>query len=451
MLRRPWWKLLAILVLVHPVSAAEGVADQAELPSPGGDWTRPRQPGPTYIAPAQHLNPDQQLDFYTGMSLFRSPWVTAPASTTARDGLGPLFNAQSCAGCHSKGGRGRSLLDDPHSLATVARISVVNGDGPPMPHPRYGHQLQVKASFRPEGEATLAMEEVAVQGPGAMPDDPLLRLGRLRIKTHHPEDKPETWQISARVGPALLGMGLLEAIAERDLLALSDPEDEDGDGVSGRPHWRGQGASRAIGRFGWKALHPTVAAQTGAAFRDDMGITNPEFPTSSCTALQSACRAMPSGAAEGEVEIPQPLFDYVVHFVAHMPPPRAGKLKPRVRRGQARFAESGCASCHNPAFDTGAGRIWPYTDLLLHDMGEGLADHRPEGDASGREWRTPPLWGIGTARKVSGHATLLHDGRARNVREAILWHDGEAAAARRAFQNLPPESQRDLMAFINAL
>ena len=451
MLRRSWWGLLAIVVLAHPLSAAEESAEQAELPSPGGDWTRPRQPGPTYIAPAWHLNNDQQLDFYSGMSFFRSPWVTAPASTTARDGLGPLFNSHSCEGCHKNGGRGRSLLDDPHSLATVVRVSIQTEDGRPRPHPRYGHQLQVQATFRSDGEAALAMEEIAVKGPGAAANDPLLRSARLHIQAQDPQENPDDWLVSARVAPALLGMGLLEAIAERDLLALSDAEDEDGDGISGRPHWRGEGASRAIGRFGWKALHPTLAAQTGAAFRDDIGITNPEFPESPCTALQSACRTAPDGAAKGEVEIPPLLFDYVVHFVAHMPPPRAGKLKPRVRRGQARFAEAGCASCHNPAFDTGHGHIWPYTDLLLHDMGAGLADHRPEGDASGQEWRTPPLWGIGTARKVSGHTTLLHDGRARNVREAVLWHDGEATAARRAFQKLTPESQKDLIAFVNAL
>ncbi len=442
--------MTAVLAFVFFPAVALAMARE-ELPSPGGDWTRPRQPGPTYIAPAWHLDPDQQLDFYTGMSFFRSPWVTAPASTTARDGLGPLFNSHSCEGCHKNGGRGRSLLDDPHSLATVVRISVPTNDGGFGPHERYGHQLQTRATFRRAGEAALAVEEVAVEGPGAGPEAPMLRTSRLLISPHDAEADPGTWRVSARVAPALLGMGLLEAVAERDLLAWADAEDEDGDGISGRPHWRGGGDSPAVGRFGWKALHPTVATQTGAAFRDDIGITNPEFPQSSCTPLQSACLAAPDGATEGGVEIPRHLFDYVVHFVSHMPPPRAGKLNERVRRGRHRFAEAGCGACHRAHFDTDHGRIWPYTDLLLHDMGEGLADHRPEGDANGREWRTAPLWGLGTARRVSGHTTLLHDGRARNVREAILWHDGEAASARRAFQDMAPESQKDLLAFVNAL
>ena len=214
---------------------------QQRLPSPGGDWTRPRQPGPTYIAPAWHLDPQAQLDFYTGMSFFRSPWVAAPASTTARDGLGPLFNSHSCEGCHKNGGRGRSLLDDPHSLATVVRIGVLTEDGKLGPHPRYGYQLQVRATFRREGEAVLAMEEIPVEGPGAAPEDPVLRTSRLLIDPRDEEEDPGDWRVSARVAPALLGMGLLEAIAEADLLAGADPEDENRDGVSGRPHWRGEG------------------------------------------------------------------------------------------------------------------------------------------------------------------------------------------------------------------
>lgn len=432
------------------------------LPNPGGDWTRPRQPGPTYIAPAWHLDAEEQLRFYTGMSFFRSPWVAAPASTTARDGLGPLFNSHSCEGCHKNGGRGKSLLDDPHSLATVVRISVPESQslqrenparehGGVKAHERYGWQLQTQATFRAGGEASLAMEERQMPGPGAGPADAPLRAPRLRISPHHTEEDPSVWLVSARVAPALLGMGLLEAIPEADVLAMADPQDIDGDGVSGRPHWRGTSAARSLGRFGWKALHPTLAAQTGAAFRDDIGITNPEFPESLCTDLQTACKAAPDGAPEGDLEIPASLFDYVVHFVAHLPPPKAGKLNEKVRQGRQTFSAIGCAACHRPSFQTAHGQIWPYTDLLLHDLGEGLADHRPEGDATGREWRTAPLWGIGTAQKVSGHTTLLHDGRARNVTEAILWHDGEAAAARQAFRALAPEEKKGLVAFVNAL
>ena len=443
---RPWrWAVAAVTCAF--TSAGDVAPPPTELPPPGGSWTRPRQPGPTYIAPAWHLDADEQLDFYTGMSFFRSPWVTAPSSTTARDGLGPLFNSHSCAGCHRNGGRGRSLLDDPDSLAAVVRIGQRAEDGEAQPHPRYGTQLQVRATFRRAGEATVAMEAVDVAVPGGT-----LRAPRLHVQPTDPEENPEDWLTSVRVAPALLGLGLLEAIPAPALLSNADPEDADADGVSGRPHWRGAEGGPVIGRFGRKALHPTVASQTGAAFRDDIGITNPQFPDPSCTALQTACLAAPDGndVPEG-VELPGRLFDYVVHFVSHLPPPKAGKLTDRVRRGQATFHEVGCASCHTPRFDTRFGAIWPYTDLLLHDMGDGLADGRPEGDASGREWRTPPLWGVGTALKVSGHTTLLHDGRARDVTEAILWHGGEAASAQERFRRLSDSRRNDLVAFVNAL
>lgn len=445
---------VAVAIAVPPAVATspqvQTVRVEAEehLPSPGGSWTRPRQPGATYIAPAWHLDPDRQLDFYTGMSFFRLPWVRAPSSTTARDGLGPLFNAHSCESCHRNGGRGRSLLDDPHSAAVVARISVER-EGRLGPHPRYGSQLQRKATFRPdgqgEGSVTMSVEDVP------RPDGSSLRAPRITIALHDSAEPTDHWRVSARVAPALLGLGLIEAIPAADVMAGADTADADGNGVSGRPHWRGDGESRALGRFGWKALHATVASQTGAAFRDDIGITNPAFPAEVCTQLQATCASLPTGAGEEGVEIPAKLFDYVVHFVSHMPPPRAGKLDERVQRGRALFSRVGCADCHRPHFETVYGRIWPYTDLLLHDMGPGLADRRPEGDASGSEWRTPPLWGVGTQKKVSGHTTLLHDGRARNVREAILWHGGEGAASRSRFLAARADEQRDLIAFVRAI
>ena len=414
------------------------------LPSPGASWTRARQPPNSLIAPAQHLDADAKLAFYSGFSFFRSPWVSAPASTTARDGLGPLFNSHSCDGCHRNGGRGKSLLDDPHSLATVVRISVRERDGgPPRPHPRFGHQFQTQATYAGGVEAQISMQAVAV---GAS-----LREPRLQVRTPQATESQADWLLSARVAPPLIGMGLLADIAADRLLAHADADDRDGDGVSGRPHWRGE----RIGRFGWKALHASVATQTGAAFRDDIGITNPLFPDTVCGALQTECHRQPNGndggAGEVGVEIPSKLFDLVVHFVAHIPPPKAGPLTDAVRLGRETFAEIGCGNCHVPSHPTRFGRIWPYTDLLLHDMGEGLADHRPEGNATGREWRTPPLWGLGTMAKVSGHRTLLHDGRARDADEAIRWHGGEAAAAQQRYHALSHEQRRALLAFLNAI
>ena len=418
-------------------------ADAVELPAPGGVWTRSQQPPNSLVAPAAHLDAEARLAFYSGFSFFRSPWVAAPASTTARDGLGPLFNSHSCEGCHRGGGRGKSLLDDPHSLATVVRVSVRGKDGGAEPHPRYGHQFQTRATYAGGAEASIAMQAVAVGES--------LRAPRLRVETQAGESQSD-WLLSARVAPPLVGMGLLESIPDARLLANADAEDRDGDGISGRPHWRRAGADPALGRFGWKALHPSVEAQTGAAFRDDVGITNPQFPEPVCTALQAACRRQPNGNdPETGVEIPPRLFDLVVAFVSHIPPSKAGPLTPAVREGREAFAEIGCGDCHVPAYDTAFGRIWPYTDLLLHDMGEGLADGRPEGNATGREWRTPPLWGVGTMAKVAGHRTLLHDGRARDVDEAIRWHGGEAAEAKRRYETLEGSRRKALRAFVNAI
>ena len=416
----------------------------ATLPSPGASWTRTRQPPNSLIAPAQHLNADEQLAFYSGFSFFRSPWVAAPASTTARDGLGPLFNSHSCEGCHRNGGRGKSLLDDPHSLATVVRVSVRGEAGRTEPHPRYGHQFQTQATYAGGAEAKISMPAAAAGGS--------LRKPLLRVETQQATVPPEDWLLSARVAPPLIGLGLLESIAEDRLLAHADADDRDGDGISGRPHWRPSAAGPRLGRFGWKALHSSVAAQTGAAFRDDIGITNPWFPDTVCSPLQAECRRQPNGndGAEG-VEIPAKLFDLVVHFVSHIPPPKAGPLTDAVRQGREIFGEIGCGGCHVPSHDTDAGRIWPYTDLLLHDLGGGLADGRPEGDATGREWRTPPLWGLGTMAKVAGHRALLHDGRARNTDEAIRWHGGEAAAAQLRYRSLEDGQRQALLAFLNAI
>ena len=422
-----------------PVAPADDAA--GKLPAPGGAWTRQRQPHASFITPAASLDADAQLDFYTGFSFFRSPWVAAPASTTARDGLGPLFNAHSCDGCHRNGGRGKSLLDGgAASVGMVVRTSVRDSTGRSKPHPRYGEQLQTRATFG-LAEAEIAMRSEDVKGG--------LRKPALRVTWLQSEEAQAEVQFSPRVAPALLGMGLLESIPSAALIAREDAEDADGNGISGRAHRLPDGR---IGRFGWKAAQGTVREQTAAAFNEDLGITSPPRPETSCTPLQTVCRGRPHGNdPKSGVEIPEPLFRRVVHFVAHIPPPDAGKLTERVRRGRATFSALGCADCHTPSYAVEAGTIWPYTDLLLHDMGEALADERPEGEASGSEWRTPPLWGLGAQRAVSGHTTLLHDGRARNVDEAIRWHGGEAANARHAYLRLDAAERRDLRDFLRAL
>ncbi|MEL7449459.1 MAG: di-heme oxidoredictase family protein [Pseudomonadota bacterium] len=429
------------------------------LPAPGGEWTAPASVRATLIVPAQVLDSRAKLDFWTGMGFFRDPWVTAPASTTARDGLGPLFNAQSCIACHGGGGRGSALANDAQTVATVLRFGLQQ-DSEVVPHPRYGHQLQPRATYdagtaervgayysgEPKVHVAFETRDLAHRNGQSL---------SLRLPRYDTAALGDHVALSARIAPGLVGLGLLEAIPQERLEVLADPGDENGDGISGRVHWRDGRA----GRFGWKALHPTVAQQTAAAFAQDIGISNPLVSDQNCTPNQVLCQSQVHGIdAKEKVEITRALFDRVVFFASHLGPPPAREVTPMIDRGRRAFADAGCDSCHTPshrvALDAAAGgeqEIWPYTDLLLHDMGDALDDGLPEGKADSREWRTPPLWGLGYALAVNPDTGLLHDGRARNVAESIGWHDGEARKARERYLNMTAGEREALEAFVLAL
>jgi CxxC motif-containing protein (DUF1111 family) len=258
----------------------------------------------------------------------------------------------------------------------------------------------------------------------------------------------------------MIGLGLLEAIPERTLLALADPDDRDGDGISGRPNrvWDWAQQRQVMGRFGWKANQPTVAQQATGAFLGDIGITSALFPRQNCTAAQARCSTVPTG---GQPEISPERLDPVIFYSRTLAVPARRDLDdPVVQRGERLFAQAQCGRCHIPTLHTSPVNelptlshqtIHPYTDLLLHDMGAELSDERPDFDATGREWRTPPLWGIGLVFTVNGHTNFLHDGRARNVTEAILWHGGEAEAAREHFRHLPRPDREALVRFLESL
>ena len=268
--------------------------------------------------------------------------------------------------------------------------------------------------------------------------------------------------ISPRIAPAVFGMGLLEAIAEAEIRARADPADADGDGISGRVNevWSVEAGGFALGRFGWKANVSTVLQQSAGAFHGDIGITSSLFPEENCPAAQTACGGAPDGAANAtEREVTDDRLEQVAFYTRTLAPPAARDYEER-ESGAALFFAAGCHRCHTPRhvtatdymIDALAGQtIFPYTDLLLHDMGAGLADGRPDFEASGSEWRTAPLWGIGLIPTVNGHTRLLHDGRARDVAEAILWHGGEAEASREAFRSLSAEEREALIEFINSL
>lgn len=256
----------------------------------------------------------------------------------------------------------------------------------------------------------------------------------------------------------MFGTGLLEGIPTEDIAAAEDPDDSDGDGISGRAHWvTDADGERVLGRFGWKAAVPTVEAQGSGAFNGDMGITSTLNPDQPCTAAQTECSAQPNG---GEPEVDDEKMATVTFYTRTLAVPARRRVRePDTDRGEELFVGVGCASCHTPAQRTGSDTvdalseqaIRPYTDLLLHDMGPALADHRQDRDASGTEWRTPPLWGIGLFETVNDHSRYLHDGRARNLTEAVMWHGGEAEAARDRFAELSAADRKALLAFLESL
>ncbi len=444
-----------------------------EALSAGAATVRARRDADAFSQPAATLSFAQELDFKVGNGLFRKFWVSSPSSTLASDGLGPLYNARACQSCHVKDGRGHAP-DGPEddAVSMLVRIAVPGGARPEIadwiatqPHPAYGGQIQDfgVAGVPAEARVAVTWEEFEV----ALSGGETARLRRPRWRLDGPAYGaivPDA-MLSPRVASPMIGLGLLEAIPAADILAGADPEDADGDGISGRAAFVPSLVHNVptLGRFGWKAGRPTVAEQSAAAFSGDMGISSPLFPAGAgdCTAVQTKCRAAPSGAGVGETEIDAKAFDLVSFYASNLGvPARRDVDDPEVLRGKQMFYAAGCVTCHRPAFVThrlpGAPErsfqlIWPYSDLLLHDMGEGLADGFAEGRATGQEWRTPPLWGLGLSARVTGHNQLLHDGRARGPLEAILWHGGEAEAARAHVVAMPPVDRAALIRFLGSL
>jgi CxxC motif-containing protein (DUF1111 family) len=428
----------------------------------GGETTVFDTSADAYSRPAENMRTEHRDGFFTGNAFFKRNWVTAPASTDGTDGLGPTFNARSCSDCHFKDGRGAPPKEHETFSGLLLRLSVA-GQGPhggPNPEPSYGGQFNPLAinGVPSEGEAIVSYAEESGHFDDGTPytllapsyDFPSLGFGPMA----------DDVMISPRVAPSVFGLGLLAALSEETLRDLADPEDEDGDGISGRPNkvWDPKSGTVQIGRFGWKANQAGLEQQNTGALLGDIGISSPLFPAQDCPAPQSACRAAETG---GDPEIDQEKIDFLVSYANLLAvPARRDVDDPDVLAGKELFSELGCASCHVPKLETGelAGfpevsgqTIRPYTDLLLHDMGEGLSDGRPDFLAEGSEWRTPPLWGVGLSQTVNRHTRLLHDGRARDVTEAILWHGGEAKSAQSAFKALNGRARSQLLRFLSSL
>lgn len=399
--------------------------------------------------PAHNIRETLRPAFFVGNSFFNQNWVAPPASVAGRDGLGPLFNARSCSACHFKDGRSRPPEAGEAMSTMLIRLSVHGKDshGAPKPEPRYGGQIQGQAIPGVQSEADVFVAYDEAEGRYIDGATYHLRKPKYSIRNLGYGALAKDVRTSPRVAPAMVGMGLLEAVPDEVLRSLADPDDCNGDGISGRINevWDQVSGKMAVGRFGWKAEQPTVLQQVATAFFEDMGLTS---------------RVMQGNGSE-PLEVSDKVLDDVVAYTCTLGvPARRNWTNSVVQRGKELFAKAGCAACHTPKLQTGVSErfaelsnqtIRPYTDLLLHDMGIGLADERPVFKASGREWRTAPLWGIGLVQKVNGHTFFLHDGRARNFAEAILWHGGEGEAARENFRGMSRGDRDALIAFLNSL
>ncbi|MBR9842285.1 MAG: c-type cytochrome, partial [Rhodobacteraceae bacterium] len=385
-----------------------------------------------------------------------------PSSTKASDGLGPLYNARSCLACHPGNGRGHVPEDGQVGGGHRGAALMLKLSGAPT----YGMQLQTNSLSGLAAEAQLDVtyreERIALSGDEAA----ILHVPQYTVSALGYGPWPEGAAYSPRLAPPLPGLGLIEAIAAADILAWEDPADADDDGISGRARrvYSREYGVEMLGRFGRKAAMPTVREQSADAFSNDIGISSPLYPDpwGECSEAQEACRVLPHGDNDVRgFEIDAKGLNLLTLYTASLALPiRKDAEQDEVLRGKAVFHAAGCADCHRPAYVTHRLKddpsrsfqlIWPYSDFLLHDMGEGLADHRNEDDASGREWKTPPLWGIGHTEEIAGQERYLHDGRARSLLEAVLWHGGEAEAARERVVDMSPEERAALLRFLKSL
>ncbi len=453
-------------------------AEPFEIMQGGAGTSRKRVNADAFSHFSANLGFEEQSTFKLGNALFRKLWVSSPSSTQASDGLGPMFNARACQSCHLKDGRGHppeGAADATSMFLRLARAAANDGERAAIdarkalnfPDPIYGQQLQDLAVPGLAAEGRMAVtydEQPVILGDGTTVS---LRKPTYSVESlgYGPLDPATT--LSPRISPPMIGLGLVEQIHPADLLAQADPDDRNGDGISGKASIVRDPLSGALtlGRFGWKAQTPSIRQQSADAFAGDIGISTPEVPRhhGDCTEAEAACLALPTGVQErlGPVEAPDPVMNLVTFYSQNLAvPARRDVGETPVLVGKRLFYDLGCTSCHTPKFVTRRDApnkaqafqlIWPYSDFLLHDMGGGLADGQPVGDATGSEWRTPPLWGIGLTKTVNDHTFFLHDGRARNLTEAILWHGGEATKARDGFAALPAAEREALVTFLESL
>jgi CxxC motif-containing protein (DUF1111 family) len=460
------WCLSALLLTAGAPRQESPVPDSRSAEAPLAAEDTARSGGSTTVFDTSHnafgralgnLERSRWVQMREGKRLFMRDW-TAHGEGRA----GPLTNASGCGACHFKDGRGRPVPDVGTEAPLLVRLSIPSPDAPAgRPEPVYGGQLNDRGVPGVPAEGTVQISYTEVKGRYADGTPYTLRKPRYRIiQLGYGRMLPRVMH-SPRIPAQVFGLGLLEAIPEDAILALADAEDRDGDGVSGRPNRviSARTGKAQLGRFGWKANQPSLEQQVASAFSEDLGLTSPLHPRSNCTAKQAPCLALTAAKEEPAVSELE-LEKTTLYLRLLAVPARRSVAEPTVVKGEALFQKAGCATCHHASFKTGEvadipelanQSVRPYSDLLLHDMGPELADGRPDSEASGSEWRTPPLWGLGLLEVVSQQVRLLHDGRARGVEEAILWHGGEASASRERFKALDRSEREALVAFLHSL
>jgi len=475
---------LRTLVAAIALSPATAHLDPVRTPAPealaGGDVTVADAGDTAYTHPLVGLDARQRELFALGQRMFNNRWAFFWFEN-AEFGRGPTSSAQACTTCHTHNGRGLTTGTPPlptvgaageirdHHITVpfepapnmVVRVSLPGEDahGGPLPHPQYGDQLQifgVKGVVPPEAGFSVEWAEHDV----TLDDGTRVSLRRPLLTLTDPAYGPFGADLRSglRLAPALVGLGLLEAVPEATLLALAARAPVDGIRGKANRVWDESQGRTVLGRFGLKANHGSIREQVAIAFFNDIGLSTPVYPEQNCPPASDTCSVQ---MVAGRPEITALRLEATELYIRALAvPARRDVDDVQVRRGEALFAQARCAVCHVPELQTGAfpampqlahQTIRPYTDLLLHDMGEGLSDGRPDFLASGSEWRTPPLWGIGLARTVNGADGFLHDGRARDFTEAILWHGGEARVSRDAFARMSRTDRDALVAFLQSL
>ena len=438
------------------------------------------------------ISAERKQSFNLGDDFFNNPWVEGSASTSSRDGLGGLFNNNACQDCHIRDGRGHAPVDENDTnfdsmlfRTATTNISFADEDQilqslkSNVPDSYFGGQLQQHGISGVSPEVNLGVsyqDKVVTFTDGSIVT---LRKPIWTITSYNPEQSFEAETVfSARVAPPMIGLGLLALISEADILIKEDVNDTDSDDISGKANyvWSVDNQNVILGRFGWKAGQPSILEQSAAAFVNDMGLTNRLHQNETCTQDQSECLTAPNGNGDSvnnyNFEVSDTVLDSIAFYSSHLAvPERRDAYSEQVLTGKALFLQANCHGCHTQSYTTlidqdqpelSEQTIFPYTDMLLHDMGEDLADFTPENEpasadmlyeflATATEWRTSPLWGLGLTKTVDPEAAFLHDGRARTIMEAILWHGGEAESAKEKVLTFNQEEREALLAFLNDL